>query len=52
MIRFILGFILVMGGVGNIDTNADIAWYVTLAVLLAGSGLMFWSVSTMKSRFN
>lgn len=52
MIRFVLGLFLVFGAVGNMDTNADIAWYVTLAVLLSGFGLMFWSIPAVKSRFN
>lgn len=46
MIRVVVGFILVLGGVGGMETNVDMMpslWYA-----IAGLGVMFWGVAAMK----
>lgn len=46
MIRVMVGLILVLGGVGGMETNVDMMpslWYA-----IAGLGLMWWGVSAMK----
>ena len=46
MIRFIVGMILVFGGVGAIEVNAAMA--PGLAVTALGFALMFWSLHKFK----
>ncbi len=48
MIRFILGMILVFGGVGSIDANMAIL--PALAVTVAGFALMLWAIGIFKNR--
>ena len=48
MIRFILGMIIVFGGVGAIDANAAIL--PALAVTVAGFALMLWALDKFKKQ--
>lgn len=46
MIRFILGLILVFGGVGAIEMNESVG--TSLSLVTVGMALMLWSVSYFK----
>ena len=45
MIRVLFGFFLMMGGVGGIETNTEVAIPLdSLGIALLGVAIMFWGV--------
>lgn len=50
-IRSLIGFLIVFGVVGGLDTNSIEIW---MAIPVAGIGLLFmaWGVSALKQKYN
>lgn len=45
MIRFLLGFLFVMGAVGSVETDPSASLFYYSIVAAMGLGLMYWPVS-------
>lgn len=49
MIRFCLGFILVLGGVGGMEQNIETLFPLdSISVIIVGLSLMFWFVKDIE----